>query len=384
MSNQQPPQISRVRIVWPVVLMLALAAVLLWRLLPFGANHAVNDPDAKPRAVTARGNLAEDEKATIELFREASPSVLFVTSLSVRRDMFSLNAQEVPRGTGSGFVWDTEGHVVTNYHVIQDADAAQVTLADHSTWNAKTVGVAPDQDLAVLWIDAPAGQLKPIAVGSSNDLQVGQKTFAIGNPFGLDQTLTTGVVSALGREMQSVSGRTIDDVIQTDAAVNPGNSGGPLLDSAGRLIGVNAAIASPSGASAGIGFAIPVDTVNWVVPELIRSGRIIRPSLGVRVASEQISRQLGLKGPLVMDVIPGGAAEKAGLRQTRRDADGNIQLGDVIVAIDKQKTPTLDDMFNALGAYKVGDKVTLTIIRDDKRMELPLTLGGASETSKVE
>jgi S1-C subfamily serine protease len=221
--------------------------------------------------------LTDDERETIALFEQASPSVVYITSLSVRRDLFTLNVLEIPQGTGSGFVWDDAGHIVTNFHVIQNADRAQVTLADRSTWVAELVGVAPAKDLAVLRIDAPAAKLRPLPVGSSEDLRVGQTVLAIGDPFGLDQTLTTGVISALGREIESVAQIPIRDVIQTDAAINPGNSGGPLLDSSGRLIGVNAAIYSPSGAYAGIGFSIPVDTVKWVVPELIEHGELRRP-----------------------------------------------------------------------------------------------------------
>jgi len=219
------------------------------------------DLSALPRAITPRGDLAEEEKTTIALFRQASPSVVHITTLAVRQDAFSLDVFQIPQGTGSGFVWDNQGRIVTNFHVIRDADAAQVTLADHSSWKARLVGAYPDKDLAVLMVDAPKDRLHPIAIGTSHDLQVGQRLFAIGNPFGLDQSLTTGIISALGREIESVNRRAIKDMIQTDAAINPGNSGGPLLDSSGRLIGVNTAIYSPSGASAGIGFAIPVDEV---------------------------------------------------------------------------------------------------------------------------
>jgi S1-C subfamily serine protease len=231
-----------------------------------------------------------------------------------------LNLYQIPQGTGSGFVWDTKGNIITNFHVIQNADAAQVTLADQSNWKAQVVGVAADKDLAVLRIDAPSNRLRPIPLGTSKELQVGQSVFAIGNPFGLDQSLTTGVISALGREIDSVTRRPIQGVIQTDAAINPGNSGGPLLDSAGRLIGVNTQIFSPSGASAGIGFAIPVDTVNRIVPELIRSGKIIRPGLGVELAEEQIAKKIGVSGVVIVDVARGGPAAKAGIRPTRRES----------------------------------------------------------------
>ena len=237
------------------------------------------------RAVTPRGDLAAVEKTTIAIFRRNSSSVVHITTLvNAATDDFGFDVQQVPEGTGSGFVWDKRGRIVTNFHVIRGADVAQVVLADHSVWKARLVGVSPEADLAVLAIDAPENRLQPILVGTSHDLEVGQSVFAIGNPFGLDHTLTTGIVSALGREISGESGRTIKGMIQIDAPINPGNSGGPLLDSSGRLIGVNAAIVSPSGAFAGIGFAIPVDKVNRVVTELIRHGKLIRPSLGIEPA----------------------------------------------------------------------------------------------------
>jgi S1-C subfamily serine protease len=252
----------------------ALATAAGLALLAFSSSNGVaqNRADAQPRAITPRGALQADELANINLFKQASPSVVNITSLGVQRDMFSMNVQQVPRGTGTGFVWDAQGHIVTNFHVIQGGQGARVTLSDQSVYDAKLVGAFPDRDLAVLQIDAPKEKLPPLAMGSSRDLVVGQRVYAIGNPFGLDQTLTMGIVSALNREIESFNNRTIRGVVQTDAAINPGNSGGPLLDSAGRLIGVNTQIASPSGASAGIGFAIPVDEVNRIVPRRTRPG----------------------------------------------------------------------------------------------------------------
>jgi len=352
-----------------------LIAVLFVRQSWVG-SASLNDPRAVPRAVTPRGELSQGEKSTIGLFRQASPSVVHITAITVQRDLFTLNVIQIPEGTGSGVVWDTNGNVITNFHVIQNADAAQVTLADQSNWKARVVGVAPDKDLAVLRIDAPATRLRPIPIGTSKDLQVGQGVFAIGNPFGLDQTLTTGVISALGREIESVTRRPIQGVIKTDAAVNPGNSGGPLLDSAGRLIGVNAAIYSPSGASAGIGFAIPVDTVNRIVPELIRYGKITRPGIGVQAAEDQIAQQLGVKGVLVVDVVAGSAAAKAGIRPTKREASGRVRLGDVIVAVDGVKVGSPNDLFLALEKYKIGDTVNFSLLRDGKTVQTRVTLEG--------
>jgi S1-C subfamily serine protease len=341
-------------------------------------SAALNDSRAAPRAVTARGELFSGEKSTIALFRQASPAVVNITAIGVQRDLFTLNLYQIPQGTGSGFVWDTRGNIITNFHVIQNADAAQVTLADQSNWKARVVGVAPDKDLAVLRIDAPAKRLPPIPIGTSKDLQVGQSVFAIGNPFGLDQTLTTGVISALNREIESVTRRPIQGVIQSDAAINPGNSGGPLLDSAGRLIGVNTAIYSPSGASAGIGFAIPVDTVNRIVPELIRSGKVTRPGLGVQIADEQIAQRLGVSGVLVVDVAKGSAASRAGIQPTRRDAEGRLRLGDIIVAIDGKKVTTPNDMFLLLEKYQIGDAVTVLMLRDGKTIEAKVILEALS------
>ena len=334
------------------------AAALLAFTLP--ATSRTDAPT--PRTVAPRGALAADEQATIDLFRRLSPSVVHITTLGAQRDLFSLNVQQVPRGTGTGFVWDTDGHIVTNFHVIQGGSAARVTLADQSTWDAKLVGAFPDRDLAVLKIDAPADKLPPIPLGSSRDLQVGQRVLAIGNPFGLDQTLTTGVVSALNREIDSFNNRTIRGVVQTDAAINPGNSGGPLLDSAGRLIGVNTQIASPSGASAGIGFAIPADEVNRIVPRLIRDGRIVRPSLGITAGPPGLTRALRLPpGVAIIETQRGSPAARAELQPFRRGRDGGIVLGDVITEVDGQPVSNLDDVLTLLEARQTGDTVTLTL-----------------------
>ncbi len=332
-----------------------------------------HDPGAQSRAITARGDLAADEKTTIEIFKNTSPSVVYITSIALRRSLFSLNAVEIPQGTGSGFVWDKEGRIVTNYHVISDANRIQVTMADSSVWKAVLVGTAPDKDLAVIQISAPADTLKPILIGESSKLLVGQKVFAIGNPFGLDHTMTSGIISALGREIKAITGRIIKGVIQTDAAINPGNSGGPLLDSAGRLIGVNTAIYSPSGAYAGIGFAVPVDEINRVIPQLIKNGRMIRPGLGVSLADERATKMMGIKGALILGIQKGSAAEKAGLHPTRQ-YQGDIILGDIITAVNGKEIVSPDDLANELEKYKIGDEATLTIERDEQTIQVKINL----------
>lgn len=326
------------------------------------------------RAVTPRGPLAADEQATVDLFKGAIGSVVYITNIGLARDQFSFDVTEYPQGAGSGFLWDDEGRVVTNFHVIQGAQAAEVTLADHTTWKATLVGIAPDKDLAVLQIQAPKGKLKALPLGTSRDLLVGQKVFAIGNPFGLDQTLTTGVISALGREIQSVTRRPITGVVQTDAAINPGNSGGPLLDSAGRLIGINTAIYSPSGAAAGIGFAVPVDVVAAIIPQLIRHGKVIRPGLGVTLAEDSIARRAGIEGALILDVGQRGAAGLAGLHPTRRDRYGRIFLGDLIVAFEGLPIRETADLYKALDARTVGQTVTLSVLREGRRLDFKLRL----------
>ncbi len=339
----------------------------------WGNTPPGRDPSAAPRPITPRGDLPEGEQATIELFHRCSQSVVYITAISVRRDRFNFNPIEIPAGTGSGFVWDEQGHIVTNYHVVAKAasedDHIRVTLADQTTHLAHIIGGAPDNDIAVLQLETSPKNLVPMPVGSSVDLQVGQRVMAIGNPFGLDQTLTTGVVSGLGREIQADNGRTIFDVIQTDAAINPGNSGGPLLDSSGRLIGMNTAIYSPSGAYAGIGFAIPVDTINRVVPQLLRHGKVIRPGFGIQIANDQIVRQLGIDGVLVLKVQDGGAADAAGFQPTLVDEQEQIRLGDIIVEIDGVSIGNSEDLFKVMDAREVGDTVTVKLIRNARSDE---------------
>jgi S1-C subfamily serine protease len=358
-------------------LLVVLLSVLIALLVFYQVGHlfpGLYDRTAGPRLVTPRGGLAQDEESTIELFKNVSPSVVYITSIAVKMDIFSFRAMEIPQGTGSGFIWDENGYVVTNFHVIQNAQGAVVTLADSSTWDAKLVGFEPDKDLAVLKIDTPKELLSPITVGTSSDLVVGQKVFAIGNPFGFDHTLTTGVISGLGREIESVTRRPIQGVIQTDAAINPGNSGGPLLDSAGRLIGINTAIVSPSGAYAGVGFAVPVDDVNRMVPQIIRYGRVQKPALGMTIAEDHVVRLMGAEGVLVVSVTPDGAAEKAGLRPTRRDTRGRIIPGDLIVAVDGKVVRDSRDLFLILDSHEVGDTIRLRVRRPDGEVELNITL----------
>jgi S1-C subfamily serine protease len=328
------------------------------------------------RAPASREELDPEERHTIALFKQASPSVAYITTQIEQVDFWTRSVEQIPAGTGSGFVWDEQGHVVTNFHVVQDASSAKVTLGQDD-YPAKVVGVARDQDLAVLRINAPRTKLVPMRVGTSARLQVGQKVYAIGNPFGLDYSLTNGIVSALGRTMQSVGGASIFDVIQTDAAINPGNSGGPLLDSAGRLIGVNTAIYSPSGASAGIGFAVPVDTVNRIIPELITHGRIVRPVLGVSLVDEQlngpITQRLGVEGALIGRVYEGTGAARAGLQGTA-SRGGRIVPGDVIQDIDGKPVKSGSDLLGRLGNYKPGDLVTLTVWRDGRARKVQVRL----------
>lgn len=338
------------------------------------------NPNAEPRTITPRGDLAADEKSTIELFENSANSVVFITTSQQVRMYGSAKISEMATGQGSGFVWDEEGHIVTNYHVVKSiangSGTARVTFADASTYVATIVGSSPEHDLAVLQVTNFQGEaFQPIQVGESANLQVGQKVFAIGNPFGFDHTLTTGVISGLGRSIEAEDGRQIDDLIQTDAAINPGNSGGPLLDSSGRLIGVNSAIYSPSGAYAGIGFAIPVDTVNSVVTELIRHGQIKRPYLGVRVAPPTINARLGIEGALVAEIVPGSPAEKAGFQPTIISSAQQVVLGDLIIQIDDKPIKNFGDIVQQLFDHKVGDTLRVKVVRGlltEKQREVEL------------
>ena len=317
--------------------------------------------------------LGPEERRDIEVFRRASASVVFITSIALRRDFWSFDVMQIPQGTGSGFVWDKRGDIVTNFHVIESGDKFSVTLADQSEWDAEVVGAAPDKDLAVLKISAPAERLVPLMLGRSHDLLVGQKVLALGNPFGLDHSMTSGIVSALGRELKSPSNRIIRDVIQTDAAINPGNSGGPLLDSSGRLIGVNAAIFSPSGASAGIGFAVPVDTVKRLVPQLIEKGRAVNPGVGVGFVSDAQASRFGLDGAVILNVVAGSPADRAGIEGIGRSRRGYV-VGDVVTAVDGKPVKSSEDLAYAFETAGVGRSVTLTLDRQGRKRDVKVTL----------
>ncbi|MCB9850895.1 MAG: trypsin-like peptidase domain-containing protein [Phycisphaerales bacterium] len=389
-NHHEPAAPPQRRSVAPLVLLVVSSGLLVFASLRFGQRALSADrPSASPRPVTARGDLAADEKSTIELFERCSPSVVYVSPLvrTVRRTLFGyVDGGVVESGTGSGFVWDAQGHIVTNFHVIQEAfrggTGATVTLPDNTHYEAEIIGVWPDNDLAVLQIEAPDAELHPITVGTSNDLRVGQRVFAIGNPYGLDFTFTTGIVSALNREIRAVTGDTISGVIQTDAAINPGNSGGPLLDSAGRLIGINTAIYSQSGSSAGIGFAVPVDTINSVVPQLIAHGKVIKPGLGVILAPDAWARRWGIDGLVITGVSAGSGAELAGLRPITEGREG-IALGDVIVGVDGARIAYNAQLADALKEHHVGDTVKVAIEREGKRVEVPVTLQAVAEQPRV-
>ena len=319
--------------------------------------------------------VSAEEKRDVEVFRRARASVTFITSLALRRSPLSFDVQQIPQGAGSGFVWDQDGHIVTNFHVTQQGDAFSVTLADQSEWDAKVAGAAPDKDIAVLKIGAPREKLVPLVRGNSQGLVVGQRVLAVGNPFGLDHSLTVGVVSALGRELRSPSGRRIRDVIQTDAAINPGNSGGPLLDSSGRLIGVNTAIFSPSGAFAGIGFAVPVDTVTRLVPQLIAKGRIVTAGIGVTLIPTRYNAQLGgIDGVAIGEVMPDGPAARAGLQGAQSARGRRVVLGDRIIAVDGKPVKNEDDLRDAFESAGVGGSVTLTVARGRERRDVKVAL----------
>jgi S1-C subfamily serine protease len=338
---------------------------------------AVTSAQAAPRAITPRGALTAEEKANIAIFEASKSSVVYISTRERVVDIWTRNIQTVPRGTGSGFIWDDEGHVVTNLHVIEGAADATVRLSDGRDYPADLIGTSTAHDIAVLRIRVPSNRPKPIPIGTSHDLQVGQQVYAIGNPFGLDWSLTTGIVSALDRSLEGDNGVLTQHLIQTDAAINPGNSGGPLLDSAGRLIGMNTAIYSPSGASAGVGFAVPVDAINRVVPQIIQTGHYAPPSLGIEtdeLLSRAIARQLGVSGAAIAHVNPRGPGARAGLRGARLGPRDSIIAGDVITAVNGQEVDSVALLLARLDDHKPGDTVRLDIWRAGKKLQVSATL----------
>lgn len=334
------------------------------------------DGESQPRAITERGDFNSDEQNTINIFQRTSPSVVFINTLDTQLNPWTRTYKETPLGSGSGFIWDNQGHVVTNFHVIKDSSSATVKLADQRIYDAILIGASPRHDLAVLKINIPIDSPTPVPIGRSKNLQVGQKVYAIGNPFGLDHTLTTGIISALGRSIDSEAGGRIENLIQTDAAINPGNSGGPLIDSAGRLIGINTAIYSPSGSSSGIGFSIPVDNVNRVIPQLITKGRYIRPILGVQMDQRYnslINQRFGIRGVAVLSTSENSGAASAGLRGITQENNQSV-LGDVIQQVNGRNVDTVADLLDILDEYQSGDTVELTIFRERKQMKVKVSL----------
>lgn len=313
-------------------------------------------------------DLLPVETKTIEIYRKAVPSTVNVSNIKLARNMF-YGEVEVPQGAGSGFVYDISGHIITNFHVVQGGTAFVVTFYnDPKQYKAKIVGVAPEKDIAVLKLEDKPAKLSPIIFGSSKELLVGQNSIAIGSPFGLDYTMTTGVISALGRKIDGIGGVKINDMIQTDAAINMGNSGGPLLDSNGRLIGMNTVIFSTSGSSAGLGFAVPADTIKVIVPQLIQHGKLIRPGLGIGIVPDSMKRRIigTEKGIVVSYVDEKGSAAKAGLKGMSQDQFGRTYLGDIILSVDGQDVNTLDDIFQVLDTKKIDDEVMVKYRRDGK------------------
>jgi len=370
--------VSRLLSLLVAALLVAVAALSyrVYRLESIVLPHSQPAPIV-PRVVTPREELGVSEKARIELFERTWRSVVHITTLAVRTDPFRLNVLEVPSGTGSGFIWDQLGHIVTNYHVVKGGPPrARVTFADQRTLEAQVVGLSPRNDLAVLRVAGMPANLPALPLGSSHDLVVGQDVIAIGSPFGFDYTLSTGVISGLGREIVGAGNLPIIGAIQTDAAINPGNSGGPLMDSAGRLVGINTMIFSPSGASAGVGFAVPVDTVARVVPELIAYGQEIRPVIGVDLADDALTARLGLPGVLVRSVVPGSPAAQVGIVPTRIDPmSGQLVLGDLITELDGVKVHKAADLYLQLEKHKPGDTVTVSVLRNGELRTLSLVLG---------
>jgi S1-C subfamily serine protease len=322
--------------------------------------------------------LIEDEKNSISVFQNTADSIVNVSNMRITKSFFDMDASEVQAGMGSGFVWDKQGYIVTNFHVVQDGDSYQVSFKDDKKqYKAKLIGVDPKKDTAVLKLEEMPKNLKPIPIGESKGLLVGQKTLAIGNPLGLDHTLTTGVVSALDRKIPGIGGVSITGMIQTDASINPGNSGGALLDSQGKLIGMNTMIFNAGGtqASAGLGFAIPVDTIKNVVPQLIKFGKVIRPGIGIAILEDGYARRYGIdQGVMIKYVDPKGPAAKAGLRGITRDRRGQYYFGDIILEINGNKIKNFDDLFSTIDSYKIGEKIKVKYSRENKEKTIEIQL----------
>ena len=366
------------RVITPIAILIT-AVASLWLVSSFFISVSDNNlvaAESLPTDISRRDDLTPEEKGNIAIFRHNNPAVVYISTVKKVVNVWTRDISEIPSGTGSGFLWDNQGHVITNYHVIEDNKTARVRLNDKKSYTARVIGKSKRHDIAVLKLDGVKNLPRPIQPGSSKSLIVGQKVYAIGNPFGLDHTLTTGIISALGRSIKN-STLDMDDLIQTDAAINPGNSGGPLLDSAGRLIGMNVAIYSPSGASAGIGFAIPVDNVNRVVPNLIKNGRYVRPYVGISAndtANSLLIKELGITGLLVLEVAKDSPADKAGLIDSKL-INGDLILGDVIQAIDGEPIEDVNDFLNIIEKHQLNDIVMLELLRKGKtKLKVPLHL----------
>ncbi|MBL0691661.1 MAG: trypsin-like peptidase domain-containing protein [SAR324 cluster bacterium] len=336
----------------------------------FRINNALASPDKQ-----ISPDL--DEQNNIDVFQNSKDSVVYVSNTQLKRNLFSLDLLKVPAGTGTGFIWDRNGTIVTNYHLVSRANEIKVRLSNLEVYNATVIGIAPESDVAVLKIDLPRIKSKPIIRGDSANLQVGSKVLAIGNPFGLDQTLTVGIISALGRQIRSPSGKIVSGVIQTDAAINPGNSGGPLINSLGKVIGMNSAILSNSGNNVGVSFAIPINILKKIVPQLIEYGRVLHPVLGIRIIDDSIASRYSIKGVIVSQVIKGSGAEKAGIKGIVEGADGSFYLGDVIIAIDDYVVQSSEDIYQILENYELEDSVKVTTKRDGNQLFFTVTLSAS-------